>query len=266
MLGLGTSINRGEFVASESLLLDEHSGASAAYSLRKISSSYSGNAIKVRRNGDNAELNIGFSSGVLDTSAIATHCGSNDGFVTTWYDQSGNANNATETNFAKQPKIYDGSSTAVEVVNGKPALLSDADVTLSIPLSTTAGYLIFGVSKIDRNSIFLGSENNADFVLVAQSGNTSTSINANSTINTVRKNGASHTLTNRGALFTDFSSQHLIHIDVDLTFSNANMQLGYNNAGQYPMFTTQELIFYPDTASISITAIESNINTFYSIF
>jgi hypothetical protein len=41
--------------------------AAVAYSLRKVSSSYSGNAIQVRRSLDNATLNIGFDgSGNLD--------------------------------------------------------------------------------------------------------------------------------------------------------------------------------------------------------
>ena len=124
MLGLGTAVNRGGFVSADPLLLDEYSGAAAAYSLRKLSSSYSGNAFKVRRASDDAELNIGFSSGQLDTSALATHCGSSDGFVVTWYDQSGNSNNATQSTAANQPKIYDG-STGVVTENGKPAMLSD---------------------------------------------------------------------------------------------------------------------------------------------
>jgi hypothetical protein len=34
--------------------------AAVAYSLRKVSSSYSGNAIQIRRSLDNATLNIGF--------------------------------------------------------------------------------------------------------------------------------------------------------------------------------------------------------------
>ncbi len=78
----------------------------------------------MRRASDDAELNIGFSSGQLDTSALATHCGSSDGFVVTWYDQSGNSNNATQSTAANQPKIYDG-STGVVTENGKPAMLSD---------------------------------------------------------------------------------------------------------------------------------------------
>jgi hypothetical protein len=45
--------------------------AAVAYSLRKVSSSYSGNAIQIRRSLDNATLNIGFDgSGNLDSAAL----------------------------------------------------------------------------------------------------------------------------------------------------------------------------------------------------
>ena len=123
MLGLGTSVNRGGFVsgAAAAKLLDAYSGAAAAYSLRQLSNSYSGNAVKVRRASDDTELDIGFSSGELDTSALATHCGSSNGFVVTWYDQSGNSNNATQSTAANQPKIYDG-TTGVATENGKPTI------------------------------------------------------------------------------------------------------------------------------------------------
>jgi uncharacterized protein (TIGR02145 family) len=79
----------------------------AAYSLRKVNSSYTGSAIRVRRSSDNTEQNFGFNaSGNLDETAITTFVGaSNDGFITVWYDQSGNNRNATNTNTATQPKI-----------------------------------------------------------------------------------------------------------------------------------------------------------------
>ena len=41
-------------------LLDSYSGAAAAYSLRKLSATWSGSAIRVRRSSDNTEMNIGF--------------------------------------------------------------------------------------------------------------------------------------------------------------------------------------------------------------
>jgi len=79
-------------------LLDLYPSAAAAYSVRKLRTAYTGSAIRVRRSSDNTEQNIGFTAlGNLDDSALTTFCSGTNGFVTTWYDQSGNANNAVQT-------------------------------------------------------------------------------------------------------------------------------------------------------------------------
>jgi surface protein len=72
-------------------LLDTYPNAAAAYSLRLLRSAYTGSAIRVRRSSDNTEQDIGFVSNELDTSALTTFCSGTNGFVKTWYDQSGNA-------------------------------------------------------------------------------------------------------------------------------------------------------------------------------
>ena len=85
-------------VSGRSGLLADYPGASAAYSLRLLDTNYTGSAIRVRRASDNAEQDIGFdSNGDLDTTALATFCSGTDGFVKTWYDQSGSGNDATQT-------------------------------------------------------------------------------------------------------------------------------------------------------------------------
>ena len=92
----------------------------AAYSLHKLRADYTGSAIRVRRSSDNAEANIGFTAnGDLDTVALLAYCGPGSGFVTTWYDQSGNGLNATQTTAANQPKIVSNGAIATE--NGRPA-------------------------------------------------------------------------------------------------------------------------------------------------
>lgn len=95
------------------------SGAAVAYSLRKLYNSYSGPAIRVKRSTDNSESDIGFASGVLDTAALASFCGAGDGLVVTWYDQSGNANHATQP-YGAYPKIVKNGS--MHTVNSKPAI------------------------------------------------------------------------------------------------------------------------------------------------
>jgi hypothetical protein len=104
----------------EALLLDTYSGAAAAYSLRLLRTAYTGSAIRVRRASDNTEQDIGFVSNELDTSALTTFCSGTDGFVETWYDQSGNGYDATQGTAANQPQIVSSGSVLTE--NGKPCV------------------------------------------------------------------------------------------------------------------------------------------------
>jgi hypothetical protein len=113
-------------------LLDTYPNAAAAYSVRKLRTAYTGNAIRVRRSSDNTEQDIGFSSGNLDTTALTTFCSGTDGFVTTWYDQSGNGANSTQTTAVNQPQIV--SSGSVLTKYGKPNLVLTADF-LNLPSS-----------------------------------------------------------------------------------------------------------------------------------
>jgi hypothetical protein len=91
-------------------LLDTYTGAAAAYSLRLLRSAYTGDAIRVRRASDNTEQDIGFVSNELDISALTTFCSGTNGFVKTWYDQSGNGYDATQTTDASQPQIVSSGS------------------------------------------------------------------------------------------------------------------------------------------------------------
>lgn len=93
-----------------SYIFDQYTGAVAGYSLRQLLCSYEGSCIRVRRSSDNTEQDIGFVSGNLDTATMKTFVGTggaDDGFVVTWYDQSGNANDATQSTAANQPMIMD---------------------------------------------------------------------------------------------------------------------------------------------------------------
>jgi hypothetical protein len=95
----------------QNTLLDNYSGAAAAYSLRRIGpSGYFGPAIRVRRDSDNTLRDIGFTSdGQLDTVGLLDFVGvTGSGFVQTWYDQSGNS-----TNGYKLHNQYTGSQPLV---------------------------------------------------------------------------------------------------------------------------------------------------------
>jgi hypothetical protein len=110
---------------SANLLLDQYSGAAAAYSLRKLRTAYTGSAIRVRRSNDNTEQDIGFTSaGDLDTASLKTFVGANSGFVTTWYNQGDSASlDLTQATAANQPRIVNAGT--VERRNGYPSIFFD---------------------------------------------------------------------------------------------------------------------------------------------
>jgi hypothetical protein len=153
----------------EALLLDTYSGAAAAYSLRKLSTTYTGSAIRVRRASDNTEQDIGFVDNELDTSALTTFCSGTDGFVETWYDQSGNARDATQSTAADQPQIVSSGSVILE--NGKPSLefngTSNKLSTTSTPFSQTESTLITvakqnGITSGYKRLLCIGNYNDAN--------------------------------------------------------------------------------------------------------
>jgi hypothetical protein len=124
-------------------ILDTFTGAAAAYSLRQLSSTYSGSALRVRRSSDDTEQDIGFNaSNDLDTAALLSFVGTggtDNGFVTIWYDQSGNGKNATNATASAQPKIVDGGSVAQ--FDGINSILfdgSDDNFSVTMNLNTTA--------------------------------------------------------------------------------------------------------------------------------
>lgn len=109
--------------------------AAVAYGLRRLYALWTGAAIRVRRSSDNAVADIGFmANGDLDTVALLAFVGSGNGFVIIWYDQSGNARNATQTTAANQPQIV--SNGAIITEGGQPAINFDGLTQfLNVPVS-----------------------------------------------------------------------------------------------------------------------------------
>jgi hypothetical protein len=101
--------------------LDSVAGAAAAFSLRSLRTAYTGPAIRVRRSTDNVEADIGFNTdGSLNTTELLAFVGSANGFITTWYDQTGNNKHALQVIPASQPRIV--SAGVIETVGGKPSI------------------------------------------------------------------------------------------------------------------------------------------------
>jgi len=108
------------FPRPQDKLLDKHPNAAAAYGLRLLRSAYLGPCIRVQRSSDNALVDIGFKGDSIDLQALQDFVGEYDGRVRTFYDQSGNGNDAEQTGTSARPNIIIGG--VLQTVNGKPAL------------------------------------------------------------------------------------------------------------------------------------------------
>lgn len=99
---------RGHRIVPAAAPLDTFATPAAAYSMRRLKSTYSGPAIRLRRDSDNAEADIGFlgftgfTGAPIDVAAANAHCTSAC-TVAAWYDQSGNARHVTQATPANQP-------------------------------------------------------------------------------------------------------------------------------------------------------------------
>jgi lysophospholipase L1-like esterase len=89
-------------------LIDEvgGSGPVAAYGTRRLTSDYHGPALNLYRIRDSASRDIGFlQDGGLDETVLASFCARTECRVTTWYDQSGNRQDAVQTDIKSQPVV-----------------------------------------------------------------------------------------------------------------------------------------------------------------
>jgi len=252
-------------------LLDTYSGAAAAYSLRQLSSSYSGDAIRVRRASDNAELNIGFVANELDTASLTTFCSGTNGFVTTWYDQSGNARNAVETVAVNQPKIYD-SILGVVLTNGKPAMTFDGvNDGLISSLGSVTNFTAFNVvqqqtlqsayrsyyggANIFRN--VMGQEPSFKYYLLG----------GNQFISPETRNlnqNLFYSLFN-GALSELQINANLYSGSITAATTN-NMYICRSFYGEFANANYQEFILYNSNQSSNRIGINTNINDYYGIY
>jgi len=266
----------GGFVQTQQeLLLDSYPNAAAAYSVRKLSSTYKGDAMQVRRSSDNDTLNIGFINNLhLDTISLKSFCAATDCFVRIWYDQSGNGINAQQTTASLQPLIVSSGSINTLGTLAKPAINFNSDY-LDTPSQTEIlgrldYYATYNVTAYSFNgTILLGSTTSGGVFYQHISTNF-----LNNTITTT-------------AISVDDSVHRLINpyndIVAKVDFNNTTYSAGglsniINSTprvfriGAYPAGSNwnfignlQELVIYSGKQA-GKADIKSNINSYYSIY
>jgi len=203
-----------------------------------------------------------------------------DGFVETWYDQSGNSNDVTQATAGSQPKIvnagslvtvgsrasfkFDGSSDFLERETYTQGSLSQPNTLFSVAeLDAYADEnrkVYDGHVSISRNMLQLNTAGNGQFAhfagLVAATGEDAdadrhlfTSL-INGTSSDLRIDGTSKTTGNTAA-------QAMTGIVI-----GAN----HDTADNFWDGDIQEIIIYNSNQSSTTPAVETNINSHYSIF
>jgi hypothetical protein len=258
---------------------DYGAGAAAAYSLRYVSDSYTADVVRVRRSVDNAEADFNPTE-ITDGTLLAWvgNTASDNGYVTTWYDQSGNSNDATQGTAASQPKIVDAGVLVEE--NGKPAVDFDGvDDVFNMDVNINNNYSVFFAlnSPTNTTNYILGGNltGSSPAIIHGYTGtkiehftptgdredfNTSTVSNSQQLLNVNITNGSSLTTYANNILgasitpITDYSTAKLLRIGNSTTGSN------------YSNFKAKELIIYNSDQSSNRGNIEANVNDYYSIY
>jgi hypothetical protein len=239
------------YAAAQNLLLDDYPNSAAAYSLRKLRTAYSGNAIRVRRSNDNTEQDIGFTAGGdLDTASLKTFVSANSGFVTTWYDQSTNADNVRNTTAANQPRIVNAGT--VERIAGEPSIFFDgSNDRLSVTTTNTLLSKFNGEDKPVSNFAVINKTNTNTIGTIFAFGS---NVNQNPLIRGVFTN----TATVQFQIRDDAAAGGLISITSTNTYSaNTNYIYSVFQSGTNVNFYVNTTDYTPVTNTTNVGALTS---------
>ena len=266
-------------------------GTKVAYSLRDIGA-MNGPVCEIRRSSDNAVENFSASQ-LASGAATAFVGGSNDGFVSKWYDQSGNGIHAVNTTTGEQPKIIEsgtylaslkfdadtdasnpdflattskvGNSTDffVSYVIANKANQSDFAGVLGSRSGTSEGYVI-GVANDERPQIFIygstagGEPSNSKMPSAAALGSSET------VLITYQRDGQEVKGFANGTERSSYTSRPMGAIDVDKLTIGAGGRIDTTvSAGLKGEL--KEIVFYETDRTDDRTEIEADIARYYGL-
>ena len=236
------------------------------------------------------EANIGEVYGI---AGIPAYDNTVNGFVETWYDQSGNGNNATQLTASQQPKIVEGGVLVERTVNGVSSpsvkytagnlmthgltsLSADGQQSLffvsdnQLTSSTSTRLIEIMSNSVDdarrrRPLIYRGNGGNFRFSVDTLAGLYRTSSQSNfvslySSI-TEESGGGTHTAYQDGSQFGSAS----VTLDVNPNIDLNSRQFGNIAPDELGAFFFTEVIYYPSDESVKRAAIEDNIDNHYGI-
>jgi prepilin-type N-terminal cleavage/methylation domain-containing protein len=253
------------FAGSSVFPLDLTSTAKVqGYSLRQVAATYSGPIVLVRRSSDNTTQDIGFTAGGdLDTTALLAFVGSGNGFVVTWYDQSGNGRHATQPTASAQPRIV----SAGTYENGVNFLTSTMLNLTGTPTSWSASVVGAPLAPGSYRTMFFTIAN--QHALLMDTG----AVSPGAWDGAMKPSGYTWSTGELAVVHVDATASD-VRIGKNgaalvATGSNVNRQstvLGNCTCGWQPFGTVREVLVF--TAALSAadrSSIERNEGTYYSV-
>jgi hypothetical protein len=218
-------------------------------------------------------VGVGFTEGDAPSSfTVSNFKVLGNGFVETWYDQSGNGRNAVQATAGSQPKIVNSGSLVV--LSGVPALSFDGSSDLftvtGFAFSPSGDFLAVTVSKISNGNLIDTRDGGGDGFFLQQGSTFRHRYNGDGAINisgndqhivaTSELNGTTLTAYKNGASAgTDTVTAGLS------TTTNTTIGRVSFTAVNYVAGSIQEIILYDADKSANRATLETNIINHYGI-
>lgn len=260
-------------------LLDDYAGASAAYSLRELTTT-SWNAgdwvIRAGRGGDLVQADFTateITDGTIDAWSVAGS-GTGIAWVVRWYDQSGNSNNASNVSFPLIVQsgavlangiLFDGNDDSFNCGfgHGSTSAQSMMVVGQTSDLTTVRTQLSgFEANDDGLNLSLLGG--GGDGVRISVDA---VDVFTSATLANVEYLWSAFYGSSTATIFRDGTQEATDTVSASINSGTQNYfigRIGYTSA-TYWKGSIQEIIIYPDDQSANQAGIDGNITTHYGI-
>ena len=277
-----------------SLLLDLFPGAYTAFSSRKLRSAYSSDCIIVRRT-DSTQQNIGFVGDVLDTTSLSSFVGTggtDNGFIATFYDQVASFN-LVQAAALNQTKVVNAG--VIETINTKPAINFISNTGLGTASNLTLNdtselwfFYVVDLTNVTTSGVIMETSTNFNtnigaFAFGVGAGvlsfnqnisiapslycRVTVPITTGKKIISVRFRSG-QTAANAWQIWVNGVSQTTTVTNNTNSITATNQRLFMSRAGNSitALSKRSELVIYKTDQSSNRTGIETNINSFYTIY
>lgn len=240
--------------SASSLFLDDfNSDCVGAFSLRLLSSTYSGACLKAYRYADGVEQDINFLNGYIDEAAVVTFANGGSTSVSIWYDQNTSGNNLFNNSVNNRYRLTNNSGAMY--YNGTKAYLYEAGrwqmITSNFMNITNSPASLLSVFYNPHSSITQTQEI-AKFSGNSGSDKIKTGENTTGIFSTINGFG-----TLQSTIASDLNSFNLVSMIADISPNYSRLYKGTTEID-----STNTVTSLPNIRSLRIPTSGSSLNTF----